>query len=101
MLAVVSARPLRCRISARLSSQEELLAADPANATIRKDLGYTHRRIGDFAANAQDNAEALLHFSKALKVYRLWRGPVCHAGAAWRRCGRAARVPQCDCFSKK
>ena len=49
--------------------EEELLAADPANATIRKDLGFTHKRIADFAANAQDNAEALQHFSKAREIY--------------------------------
>ncbi len=38
-----------------------MLAADPANALTRNDLGYTHKRIADFLANLEDHSPALLH----------------------------------------
>ena len=49
--------------------EEESLAADPANAVIRKDLGYTHKRIADFLANNEDRAPALSHFSQARDIF--------------------------------
>jgi tetratricopeptide (TPR) repeat protein len=48
---------------------EELLVADLGNALTRKDLAYTHKRIADFLVEQKDNAQALLHFSKALESY--------------------------------
>jgi tetratricopeptide (TPR) repeat protein len=49
--------------------EEDLLAADPANALIRKDLGYQHKRIADFLANLKDWSQAFMHFSKALEIF--------------------------------
>jgi tetratricopeptide (TPR) repeat protein len=48
---------------------EELLAADPANAVTRKDLAYAHKKIADLLADLEDNSQALLHFGKALESY--------------------------------
>jgi serine/threonine protein kinase/tetratricopeptide (TPR) repeat protein len=49
--------------------EEELLAVDPANASTRKDVAYTHKRIADHLANMKDNSQALLHFRKALEIF--------------------------------
>jgi tetratricopeptide (TPR) repeat protein len=49
---------------------EELLAADPANALTRKDLAYQHKRIADSLANLDDNSQGLVHFRKALELYQ-------------------------------
>jgi tetratricopeptide (TPR) repeat protein len=74
--------------------EEELVAADPANALTRKDLAYTHKRIADFLANLKDDSQALLHFSKAAEIFEKlssdaptnlpsrFRIVTCRAGAA-------------------
>lgn len=49
--------------------EEELLAADPVNARSRKSVALLHKRIADFAANMEENSEALLHFSKAFEGF--------------------------------
>ena len=83
---------------------EELLAADPANALTTNDLGYTHKRIADFLANQHDDTQALVHFGKALEIFEKlatdaptdlgsrFRVATCRAGVA----GMHARLGQVD-----
>jgi tetratricopeptide (TPR) repeat protein len=84
--------------------EEALVTADPANALTRKDLGYLHKRIADFLANDQDNAQALSHFSKARDIFEKlvsdapedvisqFRVAACGAGVA----GMQARLGEVD-----
>ena len=37
------------------AADEELLAADPANALTRKDLAYTHKKIADLLVNLEED----------------------------------------------
>jgi tetratricopeptide (TPR) repeat protein len=83
---------------------EELVAADPANASTRKDLGYQHKRIADFLANREDWSQALSHFSKAMEIFEKlgadapadlmtrFRAATCRAGVA----GMQAQLGELD-----
>jgi tetratricopeptide (TPR) repeat protein len=48
---------------------EELLAADPANAQAHGDLGYSLQRLGDLLAQSGENSEALAHYRKSEQLY--------------------------------
>ena len=51
-----------------LTLEEEWAAADPAHAGTLKNLAFTHKRVAELLANAQDNSAALFHFTKAREI---------------------------------
>ena len=53
----------------KLTIDEELLAADPANVVAHSDFAYSHQRLADILAAQGIHAEALLHYRRAAEEY--------------------------------
>src|SRR3712207_8684331 len=49
--------------------EEELVAADPANARTRKDLAFTDKKLGEMLVGLGDNVEALRYFRRAVEGF--------------------------------